>query len=288
MKTISNNIGIIGSGVVGSATGIGFASLGNNVTFFDIDENKIEDLAKKGFMATTDMGLMVKNCNIFFVCVPTPDKNGEIDLDIMKSVIEKLSILCRNKDDYFLIVIKSTITPTTTENIMIPLIQRFTNKYVGDDFGICFNPEFLRDLKAYEDFIMPDRVVIGEYDKQSGDMLEKLYSSLNCPIIRSNIRTAEMAKYANNCFYATKISFFNEIHMMCQEIGSIDSNVIRKIVQMDKFYGSHPWEHGHSFGGKCLPKDLNAVIALFNKGIHDPILLKAVRDINNKMENKEK
>ena len=131
----------------------------------------------------------------------------------------------------------------------------------------------------------PDRIVIGEYDKKSGDIIEELYSHFNCPMIRTNLRTSEMAKYANNCFYAAKISFFNEMHLMCQKIG-IDSNIIRKIVQTDKFYGIHPWEHGHSFGGKCLPKDLNAIIHMFNEGhIYEPVLLKAVRDINNKIDN---
>jgi UDPglucose 6-dehydrogenase len=278
MKTV--NVGIIGSGVVGSATGTGFKDLEYNVLFFDVDTNKIESLKKQGFQATTDLEFVVQSSEIFFICVPTPDKNRMIDLTIIKSAIEELSKVCKSKNDYFLIVVKSTVIPMTTENVIIPLIEKYSNKKVGNDFGVCFNPEFLRETNPYEDFMNPDRIVIGEYDKKSGNTLEQIYSHFKCPIIRTNLRTAEMTKYANNCFYATKISFFNEIHLMCQNIG-IDSNVIRKVVQMDKFYGVHPWEHGHSFGGKCLPKDLNAVIALFNEGhIHDPVLLKAVRQVN--------
>jgi len=274
------NISIIGSGVVGSATGTGFKDLGNNVWFFDIDTNRIESLKKQGFQATTDMKFAVKNSEIFFISVPTPDNNQKIDLSIIKSAVKELSKECKDKKDYFLIVVKSTVIPMTTENIIIPLIEEYSNKKVGIDFGVCFNPEFLRETNPYEDFMNPDRIVIGEYDKKSGDILETLYSPFKCPIIRTNLRTAEMTKYANNCFYATKISFFNEMHLMCQNI-NIDSNIIRKVVQMDKYYGIHPWEHGHSFGGKCLPKDLNAVIALFNEGhIHDPVLLKAVRKVN--------
>ncbi len=278
MKTM--NIGIIGSGVVGSATGRGFKDLGNNVSFYDIDTSRVESLKKQSFQATTDLGFVVKNSEIFFISVPTPDKNQKIDLSIIKSAVKELSKECKDKKDNFLIVVKSTVIPMTTENMIIPLIEEYSNKQVGTDFGVCFNPEFLRENNPYEDFMNPDRIVIGEYDKKSGDILEQLYSPFKCPIIRTNLRTAEMTKYANNCFYATKISFFNEMHLMCQNIG-IDSNILRKIIQMDKFYGIHPWEHGHSFGGKCLPKDLNAIIALFNEGhIHDPVLLKAVRKVN--------
>jgi UDPglucose 6-dehydrogenase len=277
-------IGIIGSGVVGSATGIGFKNIGNKVIFFDIAQKIIDNLKENGLDATNNLEYTVENSNIFFICVPTPDENGKIDLSIIKSAVEDLSKQSKDKEEYFLVVIKSTVIPTTTENVIIPIIEKYSHKKVGNDFGVCFNPEFLRDKCALQDFMDPDRIVIGEYDKRSGDMLEGLYSNFKCPIIRTDMRTAEMTKYANNCFYATKISFFNELHMMCKKINA-DSNVIRRVVQLDKFYGTHPWEHGHSFGGKCLPKDLNALISLFNEGhIHDPILLKAVKKINDDIE----
>lgn len=281
------NIGIIGSGIVGSTIGLGLKNKDtkNKVIFFDIDDNKIGDFLKKGLSATKDLRLVVNNSGILFICVPTPDKNEKIDLSIIKSCVKNISELLTDKNEYFLVVVKSTVIPMTTENIIIPIIEKYSGKKIGKDFGVCFNPEFLRDAYAYEDFMNPDRIVIGEYDKRSGDTLEELYLQFNCPIIRTDLKTAEMTKYANNCFYATKISFFNEIHMMCQAIG-VDSQVIREVVQTDKFYGTHPWEHGHSFGGKCLPKDLNAMIAMFNEGhIHDPVLLKAVRKVNEKIDN---
>jgi UDPglucose 6-dehydrogenase len=278
------NISILGSGVVGSATGMGLKNIGNNVVFYDIDTNRIESLKKQELHATTDLEHAVKSSEIFFICVPTPDKNRMIDLSIIESAVKELSKECKDKKDYFLIVVKSTVIPMTTENLIIPLIEKYSNKKIGTDFGVCFNPEFLREANPYEDFMNPDRIVIGEYDQKSGNLLEQVYSPFKCPILRTNLRTAEFAKYANNCFYATKISFFNEIHLMCQNIG-IDSHIIRKVVQMDKYYGIHPWEHGHSFGGKCLPKDLNAAIGLFNEGhIHDPILLKAVRKVNENID----
>ncbi len=273
-------ISIIGSGVVGFATGKGFAKLVNDVIFFDIDKKRVDNLTGEGFKATNNLEDAARNSDIFFFCVPTPDKNGKIDLSIMKSAVRDFSRLCRSKKDYLLVVMKSTVVPTTTENTIIPLIEKYSGKKAGIDFGVCFNPEFLREAHPFEDFMNPDRIVIGEYDKKSGDILEKLYKPFNAPIIRTDLKTAEMVKYANNCFYATKISFFNEIHMMCQKIG-VDSVAVRKVVQLDKFYGTHPWEHGHSFGGKCLPKDLNAIIAFFNhKHIHNPVLLKAVRKVN--------
>ena len=275
---------MVGSGVVGSATGKGFENIGKDVIFFDVDASRIENLKKEGFRATTDFQFAIRDSGIFFLCVPTPDCDQQIDLSIIDIATKNLATLCRDKNEYFIVVVKSTIIPMTTENRIIPIFEKYSGRKVGIDFGVCFNPEFLREENPLRDFLNPDRIVIGQYDQKSGDILYELYSGFTCPIIRTDLRTAEMAKYANNCFYATKISFFNEIHMICQEIG-IDSVTIRKIVQMDKYYGIHPWSHGHSFGGKCIPKDLNALIALVNHGgIHEPTLLKAVRRVNEQID----
>ncbi len=281
---MKNSICIIGSGVVGCATGKGFANIGKDVIFYDVDTNKIENLRKEGIKATADFGFATRESNVFFLCVPTPDKNQEIDLSIIESAVQKLATLCKDKTDYFLVVTKSTVIPMTTEKKIIPMFEQYSGKKAGVDFGVCFNPEFLREENPLKDFLNPDRIIIGQFDKKSGDTLYELYGGFMCPIIRTDLKTAEMAKYANNCFYATKISFFNEIHMICREIG-IDSTIIRKVVQMDKYYGTHPWSHGHSFGGKCIPKDLNALIGLANHGgIHEPSLLKAVRTVNEEID----
>jgi UDPglucose 6-dehydrogenase len=273
-------IGIIGSGVVGFAVGKGFAKLKHNVIFHDVNENRLQEIKRKGFSCTNDISFIAENADIFFLCVPTPSKNRKIDLSYIKSASKLLarSLACSKK--YFLVVVKSSVIPTTTEKIIIPLFEKNSGKKAGRDFGVCFNPEFLRAKFAYEDFMEPDRIVIGEFNKKSGDVLKKLYETFKCPIIRTDLRTAEMSKYANNCFYSTKISFFNEIHLMSKELG-IDSETVRKIVQLDKFYSNHPWYHGKKFGGACLPKDLDAAISFFNeKHIHNPILLKAVRKVN--------
>lgn len=278
-------VGIIGSGVVGAAVGMGFHTIGHDVLFFDINTRIIENLAKNGYRATTNIEDVAKDSNVFFICVPTPDKDAQIDLSIIKTAVKNLSIACRGRNDYFLVVAKSTIIPMTTEKILVPILEEYLGKKAGAEFGVCFNPEFLNEAHPYEDIMNPDRIVIGEYDKRSGDALLKLYETFKCPIVRTDLRTAEMVKYANNCFNATKISFFNEMDLMCREI-SIDSNTIRKVVQMDRYYGIHPWKHGHSFSGKCLPKDLNAIICMFDN-VHEAILLKSVRKVNEQIAERE-
>lgn len=276
-------IGIIGSGVVGYAVGKGFSNLSHDVLFYDINNDILNKIKKEGFQTTNNLKLIADFSEIFFICLPTPTKNNKADISILKSFSKNLSKLLKNKKDYFLLVIKSTILPMTTERL-IPLIERYSNKKVGIDFGICFNPEFLRQNNAYEDFMNPDRIVIGEYDKKSGDLLENIYKNFKCPIIRTNLRTSEIVKYANNCFYAAKISFFNEFHLICRKLG-IDSEILRRIVQLDKFYSNHPWSHGKSFGGACISKDLQAFITFCTKDIKvSPEILKAVKKINEEMK----
>lgn len=288
--TMKNNekIGMIGSGVVGSAVGKGFLHFGFPVSFYDIDTRRIEQMKKEGLVATTDFKEFVNSANIFFICVPTPDNNGKIDLSIIEHVTRQLAKACKDRSDFFTVVGKSTIVPLTTEGKIIPILEKYSGKKAGKDFGVCFNPEFLNESHPFEDVVKPDRIIIGEYNKKSGDVLYGIYEMFEgkCPIVRTNLRTAEMVKYANNCFNATKISFFNEMKMMCDSI-DVNSVTVRKVVQMDRYYAIHPWEHGHEFGGKCLPKDLNAIIYTFNHGhIHDPVLLKAVRSVNEQIAQK--
>ncbi len=274
------NVTIVGSGAVGFATGKGLSELGNTVTFYDISKSRADEIKKLGFNSTTDIDKALKNFDALFICVPTPTKDFKIDLSIMKSSAKEIGGHVKGRKGYFLIVVKSTVVPTTAEKVILPLIEKHSGKKAGRDFGFCNNPEFLREKHAYEDFMSPDRIAIGEYDKKSGDMLEELYKSFRCPIIRTNLRTAEMIKYANNCFYAAKISFFNEIHIICEKL-DIDSGIVRKAVQLDRFYATHPWFHGQPFGGVCLPKDLGALIGFCNHGgIHDPVMLKSVWKIN--------
>lgn len=279
------NIGIIGSGVVGYATGKAFVTTGNKVTFFDIVKETLDRIENEGYKVARVLDTL-QNIDIFFIIVPTPDKEGAIDLSYVITATTDLSNVLKGIESYFTIVIKSSVIPRTTEQVIIPIIEHITGKTCGRDFGVCFNPEFLNEAHPYEDVMNPDRIVIGEFDKASGDILVNLYSVFTCPIIRTSIVTAEMAKYANNAFNATKISFFNEIIMMCNKIDA-DPNAIHKIVQLDRYYGVHPWHIGSPYGGKCLPKDTNAIIHMFNhSGLHNPVLLKAVKQVNDGIDKK--
>jgi len=284
-------ISIIGGGVVGTEIGRGFAKLGNDVIFYDIDEKRVKELKDHGLKATTDIVEVVKNSEISFITVPTPTDEGKINLSYIKSAITNVANTLKNKNDYHLIVVKSTVVPGTVEKVVKPLIEEISGKTCGKDFGLCMNPEFLTEInKSWSEdpsmsrgFFTEDRIVIGQFDKKSGDVLEELYKKLDIPIFRTDLKTAELIKYAANCCLASRISYWNEIFYMCNRLG-IDSNVVAKIVSMDKRIGKYGTIHGMAFGGKCFPKDLQAFIALAEESGYDPIFLKAVRDVNEKIK----
>jgi nucleotide sugar dehydrogenase len=159
------------------------------------------------------------------------------------------------------------------------MLEQYSGLEAGEDFGVCMNPEFLRQQSALDDFLHPSRIVIGEFDKKSGDFLEKVYKGLSCPIIRTDLDTAEMVKYVSNLFLASKISFFNEIFMVCQKIG-VDARTVSKAVSLDSRIGNYGVYGGKPFDGMCFPKDLAAFITYVkSKGIN-PKLLEAVQEIN--------
>lgn len=278
-------ISIVGSGVVGKTMGSGFEKLGHEVLFCDVDENVVKELIKGGHKATSDLSA-VKDTSISFICVPTPYSNG-FDAAHLISAAKKIGSALKERNEYHLLVVKSTVLPTTTEKAVIPLISK--HKKVGEEVGVCVNPEFLTEIantwssdgNYKRGFFTEDRIVIGEYDKKSGDILEELYRPLGKPIFRCDLKTAEMIKYASNCMLATKISYWNEIFLLCNEVG-IDSKKVADVVGMDPRIGKYGTVHGKAYGGKCLPKDLKALLS-FARRYHKPKLLKAVDDINEKM-----
>ena len=214
---------------------------------------------------------------------------GEIDLSYVKGAAESIGKALSEKGAYHLVVVKSTVVPRTTEDVVIPILEKYSGKKAGEDFGVCMNPEFLTEIAGTwssdkdfnKDFFSEDRIVIGEYDKRSGDVLERIYKPLNSTIFRTDLKTAEMIKYASNCMLAAKISYWNEIFLICEKLG-IDSQEIANIVAMDPRIGKYGTVHGKAFGGKCLPKDLKAFISFAEK-YHEPKLLKAVDEVNEKM-----
>ncbi|MEM3551311.1 MAG: nucleotide sugar dehydrogenase [Candidatus Bathyarchaeia archaeon] len=278
-------VAIVGCGWVGTNVGMGFRSMGYEVIFYDIVPKDLPNF-------TMDVRYAVNNSEVCFICVPTPTTRRGIDLSYIKDASAKVGKALRSAGNYYVVVIKSTILPGTTENVLIPLLERFSNKKVGKDFGVCVNPEFMTEIEhswtdnqAYKkDFFTEDRVVIGEYDKRSGDVLYQLYKPLNKPVFRVNLKTAEMIKYAANCMLATKISYWNEIFLICRE-SSINSQVVAEIVGLDPRIGKYGTVHGKAFGGKCLPKDLKAFIKFVQK-YRKPKILKAVDEINEEMKEK--
>ena len=284
-------IGIIGLGYVGLITGVGFASLGNKVVGIDVDEKKIEKInkgespiyekdlesklkeIKENFTATTKIEEL-KDCEIIFICVGTPSKeDGSIDLKYIKQAAENLSNIL---DSYKVIVVKSTVIPGTTESLI-----KILGKKVGRDFGLAMNPEFLKEGSALKDFFEPDRIVVGSYDEKTKEILEELYKDFNCPKIFTNIKTAEMIKYASNSFLATKISFINEIGNICKKLG-IDVYDVAEGMGYDKRIGREFLNAGIGFGGSCFPKDVKALIAKAKEIGYDPKLLQEVIEINEK------
>lgn len=283
-------ISIIGSGVVGTIVGKGFKELDNEVIFYDIDEKKVQGLRNSGFDATTELSHAIRESDISFLCVPTPTKNRKIDLTHVKSASENLARCLKEKHDYHVVVVKSTVAPPTTEKVVIPLLEEHSGKKVGPEIGVCANPEFLTEIhrswtdnKSYaRNFFSEERIVIGEFDKRSGDILQALYEPLKVPIIRTDLKTAETIKYVCNCALASRISYWNEIYYICQRLG-IDSDLVARVAGMDKRIGKYGMIHKKAFGGKCLPKDLEAFIGLAEELGYEPRLLKAVDEINKRI-----
>ena len=278
-------ISIIGSGWVGTALGEGLAELGNEVIFYDVVDKNLPNFTK-------DVSYAVENSDVSFISVPTPTTSEGIDLSYIKEATKSIGNVLATKRTYHLAVVKSTVVPGTTENVVIPVLERYSGKKMGDEIGICMNPEFLTEISGTwskdegtkKDFFTEDRIVIGEYDKKSGDVLEGVYKPLNKPIFRTDLKTAETIKYASNCMLATKISYWNEIFLICKDLG-IDSHVVADIVGLDPRIGRYGTVHGKAFGGKCLPKDLKAFVS-FAEEHRKPKLLKAVDEINEEIKEK--
>ena len=272
-------LSIVGSGVVGQATGMGFAVHNHKVLFHDIDKKKLLALGTKGYETTSEVEEAAQNSDVIFVCVPTPTIDKKVDVGSLWSSARSIGIGLEKARNFPVVAFRSTAPPQTTRLQLVPLLENSSGLKAGEDFGVCMNPEFLREKSPLDDFLHPDRIVIGELDKKSGDILERLYSSFNSPITRTSLDSAEMIKYASNLFLATKISFFNEIYMICRQLG-IDSKAVGETVSLDNRIGKYGVQGGKPFGGMCFPKDLAGFITFAkSKGVN-PKLLEAVEEIN--------
>jgi GDP-mannose 6-dehydrogenase len=210
--------------------------------------------------ATTDVAA-VQASDLSFVCVGTPSQpNGNLDLRYIHRICEQIGAALKNKTSRHVVVIRSTILPGTMQNIVLPALEEASGKKAGVDFGLCHNPEFLREGSAVKDFNAPPKTVIGELDSASGDVLAELYKKLDAPLIRTSLEVAEMVKYVDNSWHALKIGFANEIGSFCKSNG-VDSHEVMKIFCQDRKLNISTayLQPGFAFGGSCLPKDLRAL-----------------------------
>ncbi|MBC7091572.1 MAG: UDP-glucose/GDP-mannose dehydrogenase family protein, partial [Nitrososphaeria archaeon] len=292
------SLSFFGLGYVGLTTAACFASKGFKVVCFDVDESKVEAVnggripffepkleellkysVERGLLkATKDYREAVLDSSITFVTVGTPAKDdGSIDLTYVRDASRMVGESLRFKDRWHLIVVKSTVVPETTENLVCETVEEFSGKIVGKDFGLCMNPEFLREGNAVEDTFKPDRIIIGEIDKRSGDVLEELYrrfyENSMPPVIRTTPVNAELIKYANNAFLAMKVSFINMVANLCQKLPGSDVEVIAEGIGLDKRIGQLFLKAGIGWGGSCWPKDLKA---LYNFSIKNGVELPLV------------
>ena len=292
------NISIIGTGYVGLVTGVCFAKLGHTVICVDTDEekvNKINNLIPPIFeeyleellcthhdriRATTDLKEAVDHSSVTFICVGTPSQDdGDIDLTSVQQVTKDIGTILAKKTSWHLIVVKSTVLPGTTGTIIKPLLEQHSGKKAGKDFGLAMNPEFLREGVAIQDFLKPDRIVIGTYDDKAEHILRELYQDFPCPIVTGSLAAAEMIKYASNAFLATKISFINELGNLCKKL-QIDTYDVADGMGLDKRIGRSFLDAGIGWGGSCFPKDLHALISLARKN-HEPFdILESVVKVN--------
>lgn len=294
-------IGIIGLGYVGFISGVGFAlkgfdvkcveinketiELANNgkVPFYEpkLEENLQTVLKNKKFEASDDYSLLL-NTDMSFICVGTPSHiSGEIDLTYIKNSAKELGGIIKQMEHFHIVIIKSTVVPGTTENVILPILEKTAGKKCGIDFSIAMNPEFLKEGNAMDDFLNPDRTVVGAYDVKTADKIKQLYDEFKGTfMIVRNPRTAEMIKYANNSFLATKISFINEIANICRLIGGIEVNEVAKGIGLDYRISENFLRAGCGFGGSCFPKDVKAIISHAKKYDYDPKLLESVIDVN--------
>jgi len=296
-------IGIIGLGFVGLSLTSVLASKGFNVVGIDIDEEKCSKISdgispffepdlektlknglKKKLEIKSDFS-SVQDCDLIFVTVGTPqNRTGAIDLSIIKKAMISLGKSIRESKKQHIILVKSTVVPGTMKDIILPILENNSKKKAGKDFGLISNPEFLQESSAIKDTKFPHVVVLGGYRTKFMKKVKKFFTKLhpNTPIIITNHQTAEMIKYANNSFLATKISFINQLSNICQKIPGSNIDDIARTIGLDPRIGELFLNAGPGYGGSCLPKDMKALIKFAKITGVKPTLLNAVEDVNTK------
>lgn len=308
------DISIIGTGYVGLISGVCLAEKGHHVTCIDIDDSKVEkinnccppifengldvmlskNIIEGRLKASNNLRKAIMESELSIIAVGTPFDGGKIDLSYIKKVAQDIGVILKDKETYHTVIVKSTVIPGTTNNVVLPILEQFSGKKMGKDFGVGVNPEFLREGCAINDFMNPDRIVIGGNDEKVIKKLIELYDVFdNVDRIITNNTSAEMIKYASNSLFGTLISFSNEIGNICALTPGVDIKDVMVGVHLDKRLNPiladggriNPGflsylEAGCGFGGSCFPKDIKALISYAEDVGEVPRLLKSIVEIN--------
>lgn len=295
-------ISVFGLGYVGCVTATCLAANGHSVIGVDVNPQKVHmieagqsPISEPGLDAllgkvveigqlrvTMDAETAVRNSDISLICVGTPSNhNGNVNLQFIENVCTEIGKSIGSKHEYHVVVVRSTVLPGTVQNKLIPILEKNSGRLAGTGFGVCMNPEFLREGSAIKDFYHPGLTVIGQLDVRSGDTIESMYDGVNAPINRTSIRVAEMTKYVSNAFHALKITFANEIGTLCKSEG-IDGQQVMDIFCQDHQLNisSAYLKPGFAFGGSCLPKDLRAIVKFAKERDVDAPVLNAILPSN--------
>lgn len=297
-------IAIVGSGYVGLVSGVCFAKLGHDVVCVDKDKSRVDailsgippiyepgleelmkEVANSGrFAATTDLAMAMNGADVSMIAVGTPATPAGIDLQYIRAAASEIGALIPKLDKHHTVVVKSTVVPTTTQDVVRTEVENASGMKAGE-FGLAMNPEFLREGTAVEDFMQPDRVVVGGWDDKSCEAVEALYKGLTCPVLRTNPCNAELIKYTANALLATLVSYSNEITSLCETLPGADEGVVMQGLRLDRRLRAdrdgkvgHPeivsyLRGGIGFGGSCLPKDVIALRQFANnRQLSTPIL----------------
>lgn len=274
-------ISVFGLGYVGCVSAACLTHEGHTVVGVDVNPVKVEligagrspiiepgldaliaeGVREQRLTATLDSMAAVHGTDLSLICVGTPSNdNGSLNLKYLENVCREIGAAMASKDAYHIVVVRSTVLPGTVLERLLPILEAASGKHVGTDFGLCMNPEFLRESSAIADYYNPSHIVIGEYDERSGDAVESLYKGIDAPLVRVSIPTAEMVKYVDNAFHALKVVFANEIGSVCKA-HEIDGRQVMEIFCQDTRLNLSPayLRPGYAFGGSCLPKDLRAL-----------------------------
>ena len=274
-------ISIFGLGYVGAVSAGCLAADGHQVIGVDPNKTKV-DLINQGttpiiekdigemiaatvksghLRATADVRDAVFSSDMSLICVGTPSQlNGNLDLSHVRKVCQEIGAAIAEKDTFHVVVARSTMLPGSMRSLVIPTLEAASGKVAGVDFGVCNNPEFLREGTAVYDYYNPPKTVIGETDEKAGALLVQLYEKMDAPLVRTDVETAEMVKYTDNTWHAVKVAFANEIGNICKAVG-IDGHKVMEIFCQDTKLNLSPYymKPGFAFGGSCLPKDVRAL-----------------------------